>query len=124
MASLKPFYINVNDLKFLLAQVNFVPLFDGAANSNGLVAFDGTVDAYSADGVLLWNAQTQSLTAEAIALGFGTLGDLGPGFPQVSAPSGVRDVSGCTTTCLAIRPSGVRRTCRSGATSRRISRTT
>ncbi|MEZ5923828.1 MAG: peroxidase family protein [Hyphomicrobiaceae bacterium] len=94
MASLKPFYINLNDLKFLLAQVNFVPLFEGAANSNGIVAFDGSIDAYSAKGVLLWNSATQSLTAEALALGFETLADLGPGFPQVSAPSGVRDVTG------------------------------
>jgi hypothetical protein len=27
--ALKPFVINLNDLTYLLAQVNFVPLFDG-----------------------------------------------------------------------------------------------
>ncbi len=98
MATLKPFYINLNDLVYLLQQVNFVPLFDGPANSNGLVAFDGSVDAYSATGVLLWdasaNAGAGALTAEALALGYQTLADLGAGFPHVSAPVGIRDVSG------------------------------
>lgn len=96
--ALKPFVINLNDLAFLLKQVNFVPLFDAATNGNGLVAFDGTVDAYSSKGVLLWDASLNGgaggLTTEAQALGFAGLADLGTGFPHASAAIGVRDVSG------------------------------
>ncbi len=95
---LKPFVINLEDLVYLLQQVNFVPLFDGPANSNGLVAFTGTVDAYSANGTLLWDMSLNSgaggLTVAAGVLGYTSLADLGTGFPQVSAPVGVRDVSG------------------------------
>lgn len=91
---LKPFVLNLNDLVYLLQQVNFVPLFDGPANSNGIVAFDGSVDAYSANGVKLWDAVTGSVTAAAIDLGYTSLADLGTGFPQVSSPIGIRDVTG------------------------------
>lgn len=94
MATLKPFVINLNDLKFLLEQVGFVPLFDAASNGNGLVAFTGATDAWNAKGVKLWDATTQTLTVEAEALGFASLADLGTGFPHVSSPIGVRDVSG------------------------------
>ncbi|MEZ5849316.1 MAG: peroxidase family protein [Hyphomicrobiaceae bacterium] len=96
--TLKPFVINLSDLAYLLQQVNFVPLFDAPANGNGLVAFDGSVDAYSSTGVLLWDASlnggTGGLTAEAQALGFTELADLGMGFPHPSSPIGVRDPSG------------------------------
>ena len=52
---LKPFVINLNDLTYLLSQVNFVPLFDGPANSNGIVNFDpATMDAWDAKGNKVW----------------------------------------------------------------------
>jgi Ca2+-binding RTX toxin-like protein len=96
--SLKPFYLNAGDIAYLLAQVNFVPLFDGPANSNGIVNFDGTQNAYSAKGVLLWdmslNGGAGGLTQAAHDLGYDTLADLGAGFPQVSAPVGIREISG------------------------------
>ncbi|MEQ1710944.1 MAG: hypothetical protein ABL908_06035, partial [Hyphomicrobium sp.] len=57
MATLKPFAINLNDLLYLLEQVNFVPLFDGAVNSNGIVNFDPlTMDAWDAKGNQVWTA--------------------------------------------------------------------
>jgi Ca2+-binding RTX toxin-like protein len=91
---LKPFVINTNDLVYLLNQVNFVPLFDSNVRGNALIAFDGTVNAYSSKGVLLWDSVTLAVTADAVALGYATLADLGQGFPSVSAPIGIRDVTG------------------------------
>jgi Ca2+-binding RTX toxin-like protein len=91
---LKPFVINTNDLVYLLSQVNFVPLFDSSVKGNALIAFDGSVNAYSAKGVLLWDSVTHAVTADAVALGYTSLGDLGQGFPSVSAPIGIRDVTG------------------------------
>ena len=95
MSTLKPFYINLNDLAFLLAQVNFVPLFDGPANSNGIVNFDpATMDAWDAKGNRIWDHATQTGSYRGTLLTSGNVGLLGQGFPQVSAPAGVRDVSG------------------------------
>ncbi len=95
MASLKPFVINLNDLLYLLEQVSFVPLFDGPANSNGIVDFDPlTMDAWDAKGNPVWNAGSQSGSYQGVLLDSGNVGLLGSGFPHVSSPIGVRDVSG------------------------------
>ncbi len=91
----KPFVINLNDLVYLLAQVNFVPLFDGPANSNGIVAFDPvTMDAWDAKGNMIWDAGTQSGSYQGTGLTSANVALLGQGFPQVSSPIGIRDVSG------------------------------
>jgi hypothetical protein len=93
--ALKPFYLNLNDLLYLLDQVNFVPLFDGPANSNGIVNFNPTsMDAWDAMGNLIWDWETQSGSYKGTALTAANVGLLGHGFPQVSAPIGIRDVSG------------------------------
>ncbi len=93
MASLKPFAINLNDLLYLLEQVNFVPLFD--ANGNGIVNFDPlTMNAYDAKGNPVWDFTTQLGSYQGTPLTIGNVALLGTGFPQVSAPIGVRDVSG------------------------------
>ena len=91
---LKPFVINTNDLVYLLNQINFVPLFDSNIRGNALIAFDGSVNAYSSKGILLWDSSSEAVTADALALGYTTLADLGKGFPSVSAPIGIRDVTG------------------------------
>ncbi len=80
---LKPFYLNLNDIAYLLQQVSFVPLFDGpGTNANGIINFNpATMDAYSSKGVKLWDHVT-GLTPDATSLGFDTVADLGPGFPQ------------------------------------------
>ena len=79
---------------YLLEQVNFVPLFVAATSGNGIVAFDGSIDAYNSFGVKLWDSATQQLTPDALGLGFQTVADLGTGFPHVSSSIGVRDPSG------------------------------
>ncbi len=91
----KPFVINLNDLVYLLAQVNFVPLFDGPANSNGIVNFaPATMDAWDAKGNLIWDHVSQTGTYKDVALTPANVALLGQGFPSVSAPIGIRDVSG------------------------------
>ena len=94
--NLKPFYLNSNDIAYLLQQVNFVPLFDGAGtDANGIVNFNpASMDAYNSQGVLLWDHAAGQLTQAALDLGFATAGDLGTGFPHVSSPIGIRDVTG------------------------------
>lgn len=79
----KPFVINLNDLVYLLAQVNFQPMFD--AQGNGVVNWNGTSTVFDAKGVAYNIAGlTQQQAWDAY----------GHGFPQVSAPIGIRDVSG------------------------------
>ncbi len=93
--TLKPFVINLNDLVFLLSQVNFVPLFDAETNGNGIVNFDPlTMDAWDAKGNQVWDWETQEGSYQGTDLTAANVALLGQGFPQVSAPVGVRDVSG------------------------------
>ncbi len=80
---LKPFVINLNDLTYLLAQVNFVPLFDGQGNA--LVNWDGTSDAFNSKGIAIDLTGLSQQDA---------WDQYGHGFPQVSAPIGIRDVTG------------------------------
>ena len=92
---LKPFVLNLNDLAYLLAQVNFVPLFDGPANSNGIVNFAPlTMDAWDAKGNKVWDAATQSGSYQGTGLTAANVALLGQGFPQVSSSIGIRDVTG------------------------------
>ena len=77
---LKPFTINPNDLVFLLAQVNFVPLFDGPANCNGIVNFNpATMDALDSNATRsgmwrsrdrhtrMWSSRTRTSAYSAMA---------------------------------------------------------
>src|SRR5882672_7049231 len=95
MGILKPFVINLNDLAYLLAQVNFVPLFDASTNGNGIVGFDpATMDAWDAKGNPVWNHTTGTGSYAGTPLTVANVSLLGSGFPQVSAPIGIRDVTG------------------------------
>ena len=83
--TLKPFSINLADLTFLLAQVNFHPMFDAPVNGNAVVDWNGTSTVYDALGNpydLTGLNQQQAWAA------------YGHGFPSVSAPIGIRDVTG------------------------------
>lgn len=93
MAVLKPFVINLNDLAFLLEQVNFVPLFD--AQGNAVVNWDGTTPVYDTHNNLLSDGSGNA-AANVQALGRidPITGSYVAGFPDVSAPIGVRDVTG------------------------------
>ncbi len=84
---LKPFYINANDIAYLLAQVNFNPLFDGGGNA--VVNWDGVGTVYSAT-----NQAIVGGAAAGDALALAAIEANGVGFPNVSAPIGIRDVSG------------------------------
>ncbi len=80
---LKPFYLNANDISYLLKQVNFVPLFD--ALGNAMVDWDGTSPVFNSKGIAIdLTGLTQQQAWDAY----------GHGFPQVSAPIGIRDVTG------------------------------
>lgn len=93
MAVLKPFVINLNDLAFLLKQVNFIPLFD--AQGNAVINWNGSTPVYDTHNNLLSDGSGNA------AANIQALGRLDPitntyvaGFPDVSAPIGVRDVTG------------------------------
>jgi hypothetical protein len=95
MGVLKPFVINLNDLAYLLAQVNFVPLFNAPVNGDGIVGFDpATMDAWDAKGNKIWDHTTHSGVYQNTVLTDANVGLLGQGFPQVSSPIGTRDVTG------------------------------
>ncbi|MEQ1694213.1 MAG: peroxidase family protein [Hyphomicrobiaceae bacterium] len=83
MSALKPFVINLNDLAFLLNQVGFVPLFDELGNA--VVDWDGTSPVRNSKGELI----------DLTGLSQQQAWDLyGTGFPHVSSPIGIRDVTG------------------------------
>ena len=101
MGVLKPFVINFNDLAYLLAQVNFTPLFD--AQGNAVVNWDGSTEIYDTRGALLSTGNASAgaggdAARAALIQEFGRLdpgtGTYVAGFPQVSAPIGIRDVTG------------------------------
>jgi Ca2+-binding RTX toxin-like protein len=80
---LKPFVINLNDLSYLLQQINFKPMFD--AQGNAVVNWDGVSAVFDANNNpynLAGLTQEQAWTA------------YGHGFPSVAAPIGIRDVTG------------------------------
>jgi Ca2+-binding RTX toxin-like protein len=80
---LKPFVINLNDLSYLLQQVNFKPMFD--AQGNAVVNWDGVsavFDTHNQPFNLTGLSQQQAWDA------------YGHGFPSVAAPIGIRDVTG------------------------------
>ncbi len=79
----KPFVINLNDLVYLLAQLNFQPMFD--ANGNAVVNWDGTSVVFDGKGT------AYDLTGLTQQQAWDTYGR---GFPQVSSSIGIRDVSG------------------------------
>ena len=83
---LKPFVVNINDLLFLLEQVNFNPLFD--IDGNAVIAWDGSTAIYDAHGVLLSTGSADPVVQATL------VGQYGPGFPSNTAPIGIRDVSG------------------------------
>ena len=79
----KPFVINLNDLAFLLQQVNFTPLFN--AGGDAIVDWNGTTPVYDSKGQLI---DLTGLDQNAAWAAYGH------GFPSVSSFVGIRDVSG------------------------------
>ena len=85
---LKPFSINLSDLKFMRDQIAFRPLFDGFGNA--IIAWNGTGAIYNSNNMAtrsqLWDGLSV-LSAPATEL-FGT------SYATVTAAQGLRDVTG------------------------------
>jgi hypothetical protein len=94
MGLLNAFVINLNDITYLLAKVKFVLIFT-PTNGNGIVSFDPmTMDAWDANGNKAWDHTSQTGSYAGVDLSSANVSLLGSGFPQVSAPIGIRDVTG------------------------------
>lgn len=81
-SSLKPFVINSSDIKFLIDQINFIPLFD--ASGNIIVAWDGTGTVYNFAGVAYANQGSAATN----------LAEWGQSYQSFTDLAGTRDVSG------------------------------
>ena len=85
---LKPFSINLSDLKFMRDQIAFRPLFD--AFGNAIIAWDGTGAIYNSNNMAtrtqLWDGLS-ALSAPAIDV-------FGMSYASVTAAQGLRDVTG------------------------------
>jgi Ca2+-binding RTX toxin-like protein len=92
-SALKPFAFNTTDIEFILAQINFKPLFDAAGNA--IINWDGTGAVYDFRQSLLWDglaplAGTGTLSENAIAL-FGTSYQNGTDLSGLRDPSGMNN---------------------------------
>lgn len=86
LSNLKPFLFNLNDVEYVLAQVNFLPLFD--ENGNAIIAWDGTGAIYDINKNQLWDGSTGGYDA-ATAQGI-----WGTSYAQVTSTQGIRTISG------------------------------
>jgi Ca2+-binding RTX toxin-like protein len=90
---LKPFVINGTDIKFLLDQVSFIPLFD--VSGNALINWDGTGSVYDGYGKIIWDATTQTGNYNNTVLTSANyLGFLGGSYQNITDLAGLRDPSG------------------------------
>jgi hypothetical protein len=89
-AELKPFVINQSDIDFILAQLNFIPLFDSAGHA--IINWDGTGSVYSSRGVPL--ADKGSVQAN--------IAFYGTSYQSTTDLSGLRDVTGLNNNLSAV----------------------
>jgi Ca2+-binding RTX toxin-like protein len=85
-SALKPFAFNTTDIEFILAQINFKPLFDAAGNA--IINWDGTGVIYDFRHNLLWNG-IDALPGNANPLNY-----FGTSYQNGTDLSGLRDPSG------------------------------
>lgn len=90
--SLKPFIFNLNDIEFVLAQVNFLPLFD--AGGNAIIDWNGTGAIYNQSGALIWDGT--GLTAQQAQSNWGT------SYAHITASQGIRTNSGIDNNLLLV----------------------
>ncbi|WGV15978.1 peroxidase family protein [Fuscovulum ytuae] len=92
--SLKPFVLNQTDLEFILAQLDFIPLFD--ANGDAIINWDGTGAVYNAAGVAIWDpAGAGSYAYDGVTLTSANVVDvLGHSFPTSTTLVGLREQAG------------------------------
>ncbi len=101
MASLfspKPFDLNLDDINFILDQVNFKPLFD--VNDNPLIQWNGAGEIYDQNGILIWDGMdtlggTVNNALEAIA-------EFGSSYNHLTSFQGLREVTGFNNNLLLV----------------------
>ena len=96
MASLKPFVFNLDDLEFLLRQVNFRPLFDAAGNA--IINWDGVGSVYDGYGVLIGTGGAIAGDVDSLA----AIETYGRSYASTTDFSGIRDVSGFNNNLLRV----------------------
>ncbi len=100
---LRTFVLNLTDLQFILAQVDFIPMF--TADGDAVISWDGTTAVYDISGGLLYapGGATEFFTGTGAngnvydhqALSSSNVLDiLGQSFPTVTNFSGLRNISG------------------------------
>jgi Animal haem peroxidase/RTX calcium-binding nonapeptide repeat (4 copies) len=94
-SALKPFAFNSTDIRFLLDQVKFRPLYDLAGNF--IFNWDGTTDVYDKNHALIYHA-TSNDPASATAIAAVDL--YGPSYQTVTDLAGLRDPSGLNNNLL------------------------
>jgi Ca2+-binding RTX toxin-like protein len=94
-SALKPFAFNTTDIEFLLAQVNFRPLFDAAGNA--ILNWDGTGAIFDARHRLIWDG-TGMGAADAISA-------YGTSYQNGTDLSGLRDPSGMNNNLALVHAS-------------------
>ncbi|MDB5638306.1 MAG: hypothetical protein JWP51_3214 [Bradyrhizobium sp.] len=91
--NLKPFVIDQTDLDFILAQLNFLPLFTLAGDA--VINWDGTGAVYDRKGTKLWDATGGTYVYKGVTLtNANHLDVLGQSYQSVTDLAGLRDVSG------------------------------
>ena len=108
--TLKPFVLNTTDLEFLLAQINFLPLFDFAGNA--IIAWNGTGAVYDSSGAVIWDpaiVTPQSYKGTPLVGGAGPGNNLllvlGASYQTATDLAGLRDVSGLNNNLALINSS-------------------
>ena len=92
--SLKPFILNQTDLDFILAQLDFVPLFD--ANGDAIINWDGTGAVYNTAGMAIWDpVGAGPYSFGGVTLTSANVVDvLGHSFPTSTTLVGLREQTG------------------------------
>ena len=92
--ALKPFVLNQTDLEFILAQLDFVPLFD--ANGDAVINWNGGSAVYDTAGNVLWDpAGGSTYSYNGVTLTSANVVDvLGHSFPTSTTLVGLREQTG------------------------------
>lgn len=92
--ALKPFVLNQTDLEFILAQLDFIPLFD--ASGDAIINWDGTGAVYDTTGFAIWDpAGATAYSYKGVTLTAANVVDvLGHSFPTSTTLMGLREQTG------------------------------
>ena len=102
---LKPFIFNLNDINFILDQVNFQPLFSGpteGVDRNAIINWDGTGAIYDNNGNQLWDGTFTDPNNPNILSTQDALNAFGTSYAHVTSFEGIREVSGNNNNLLLV----------------------